>query len=284
MEITEVRVKLVNGKNDKLRAFCSITIDNDFVIRDLKVIDGSKGPFVAMPSRKLTERCPKCGGKNHYRAKFCNDCGGRVGGGRSSRGDDDCGETRAKLHVEIAHPINSRCREVVQREVLDRYEEEYQRSQLPGYQAASLRGDDEYEDYFQDDASRSRERDDWSAEQPAKAGAASSPTGSSQAKPALDEPGLGADRKKNTSNGGEYGDDSGRSPTDRQAMEQRPSSPPRSDPSPAPDHRQATEPKTSAGSGKGMPGGDIAQPKGPFKDSGGEDSELEDNFGVGIFT
>ena len=42
VEITEVRVKLVNVKNDKLRAFCSITVDNDFVIRDLKVIEGAK--------------------------------------------------------------------------------------------------------------------------------------------------------------------------------------------------------------------------------------------------
>ena len=72
MEITEVRVKLVTGKNDKLRAFCSITIDNDFVVRDLKVIDGVKGPFVAMPSRKIMERCSRCNGKNHYRAHYCN--------------------------------------------------------------------------------------------------------------------------------------------------------------------------------------------------------------------
>ena len=61
MEITEVRIKLTSANNDKLRAFCSITLDNDFVIRDLKVIEGAKGPFVAMPSRKLTERCPRCG-------------------------------------------------------------------------------------------------------------------------------------------------------------------------------------------------------------------------------
>src|SRR3972149_4404393 len=75
MVITEVRVKLVNRPNDKLRAFCSITLDNALVVRDLKIIEGAKGPFVAMPSRKLTDRCPKCGGENHIMAKYCNDCG-----------------------------------------------------------------------------------------------------------------------------------------------------------------------------------------------------------------
>ncbi len=62
MNITEIRVKLVGGNAERLRAFCSMTLDGDFVIRDLKVIDGTNGPFVAMPSRKLTDRCPKCGG------------------------------------------------------------------------------------------------------------------------------------------------------------------------------------------------------------------------------
>ena len=52
MRITEVHVKLVRFDHDKLRGFCSITIDDEFVVRDLKIIEGSKGPFVAMPSRK----------------------------------------------------------------------------------------------------------------------------------------------------------------------------------------------------------------------------------------
>ena len=60
MEITEVRIKLVEGSDDRLQAFCSITFDDCFVVRDLKIIDGSNGPFVAMPSRKLTAHCPKC--------------------------------------------------------------------------------------------------------------------------------------------------------------------------------------------------------------------------------
>ena len=95
MEITEVRIKLTSGKNEKLRAFCSITIDNDFVIRDLKVIEGAKGAFVAMPSRKLMARCPSCGGKNHYRAPYCNDCGGRLSPEKLSL------DGRRKLHADL---------------------------------------------------------------------------------------------------------------------------------------------------------------------------------------
>ena len=65
MEITEVRVKLMEEPGERLQAFCSITLDDAFVVRDLKIIEGATGPFVAMPSRKLTVRCPQCGYKNH---------------------------------------------------------------------------------------------------------------------------------------------------------------------------------------------------------------------------
>ena len=68
MEITEVRVKLMGNSEDRLQAFCSITFDDCFVIRDLKVIEGSHGPFVAMPSRKRTFHCSDCGFKNHLSA------------------------------------------------------------------------------------------------------------------------------------------------------------------------------------------------------------------------
>ena len=78
MEINEVKVKLVNNKDNRLKAFCSITIDKEFVIRDIKVIEGSGGYFVAMPSRKMSDHCEKCGGKNHLRAKFCNNCGANL--------------------------------------------------------------------------------------------------------------------------------------------------------------------------------------------------------------
>ena len=80
MVITEVRIKLMDGsnENERLQAFCSVTFDNAYVVRDLKIIEGTKGSFVAMPSRKLTDRCPQCSCKNHLRARYCNNCGGRL--------------------------------------------------------------------------------------------------------------------------------------------------------------------------------------------------------------
>ncbi len=134
MEITEVRVKLIGRRNDKLRAFCSITLSNSFVIRDLKIIEGLKGAFVAMPSRKICDRCPQCGGKNALRAKFCSDCGSRLGADRAPV--DPAG--RAKLHADIAHPINPAAREALHKRILAAYHEEVERSKLPGYKPVEI--------------------------------------------------------------------------------------------------------------------------------------------------
>ena len=120
VKITEVRVKLTSDKGDKLRAYCSITINNEFVIRDLKIIEGAKGLFVAMPSRKLAARCPKCGEKNHLRSNFCNGCGAKVRISNLRRSSDG----RVKLHADIAHPINASCREFIQNSVLTAFKSE----------------------------------------------------------------------------------------------------------------------------------------------------------------
>ncbi len=87
-------------------------------MRDLKIIEGTSGLFVAMPSRKLTDHCPKCGGKNYLRAKFCNDCGARL---PDNRAPDE--EAQGKLHADVAHPINSECRNRMQQVILDAYRE-----------------------------------------------------------------------------------------------------------------------------------------------------------------
>ncbi len=83
MQITDVRVRRVDNEG-KMRAVASITIDNEFVVHDIKVIEGDKGLFIAMPSRK--------GGNDDYR--------------------------------DIAHPINSETRERIQTLILDAYENE----------------------------------------------------------------------------------------------------------------------------------------------------------------
>ena len=82
MEITDVRLRKVNSEN-RLKAVASVTFDNEFVVHDIKVIDGEKGLFIAMPSRKAAD-----------------------------------GEYR-----DIAHPINSNTRERIQREILEKYKE-----------------------------------------------------------------------------------------------------------------------------------------------------------------
>ncbi len=81
MQITDVRVRKIT-KEGKMRGIVSITIDDEFVIHDIKVIEGEKGLFIAMPSKKATD-----------------------------------GECR-----DIAHPINSGTRENIQKIILESYE------------------------------------------------------------------------------------------------------------------------------------------------------------------
>jgi stage V sporulation protein G len=139
VDITEVRIKLMEDPQERLQAFCSITFDHCFVIRDLKIIEGTKGSFVAMPSRKLTDRCPKCNTKNQLRALFCNQCGVHLTDDRAGKDADG----RAKLYADIAHPINSRCRELIQRKVMEAFHEEQIKARLPGYVCS-------YDDYGED--------------------------------------------------------------------------------------------------------------------------------------
>lgn len=140
MEITEVRVKLMSDPNDRLMGFCSITLDGSFVIRDLKIIQGGKGCFVAMPSRRLMDRCSRCHTKNHLRSRFCNHCGGPLREDRSAKDMDG----RAKLYADIAHPINCDCREKIQAKVMEAFEQEKILAQQEGYICR-------YDDYGEDD-------------------------------------------------------------------------------------------------------------------------------------
>ena len=82
MNITDVRVRKI-AKEGKMKAVVSITIDDEFVVHDIKVIEGEKGLFIAMPSRKASD-----------------------------------GEYRA-----IAHPINSQTRDHIQSLILEKYQE-----------------------------------------------------------------------------------------------------------------------------------------------------------------
>lgn len=148
MNITEVRIKLMEEPGERLKAFCSITFDDCFVVRDLKIIEGTSGPFVAMPSRKLTAHCGKCGMKNHLRACYCNQCGARLEEGRVLKDADG----RTKLYADIAHPINSRCREMIQQRVVSEFNQELERAKSPNYVSR-------YDDYDGGDFSDSDAKD-----------------------------------------------------------------------------------------------------------------------------
>ncbi len=128
MEITEVRIFLRDNPATKLRAYATITFDNAFVVRNIKVIEGNKGLFVAMPSRRIEEPCPKCGAKNSLRSKYCNQCGSQLPPKESTQElDSTAGGEKKDLrseHRDIAHPINMETREYIQKKILEAYEAE----------------------------------------------------------------------------------------------------------------------------------------------------------------
>ena len=138
MEISEVRVKLIANKDDRLKGFCSMTLDDDFVVRDIKVIEGTNGLFVAMPSRKMSDHCSHCGSKNHLRAKYCNNCGGALSENRARQD----AQGRMKLHADIAHPINAECRKKIQETIVEAFTAELEKSKDPDYKPASFDDED----------------------------------------------------------------------------------------------------------------------------------------------
>jgi stage V sporulation protein G len=142
MQLTDIRIKLCENQNSRLKAFCALTFDNTFVIRDVKLIDGNDGLFLAMPSRKLCDHCGRCGEKNHLRARYCNNCGARLDENRYLRYQNGNGNARLKLHADIAHPINAECRHDVEQTVVTAYHQELEKSKQPGYVPPTLDGDD----------------------------------------------------------------------------------------------------------------------------------------------
>jgi len=82
MEITETRVSPVEKATGRLKGFASITFDNVFVVRGIRIIEGDEGLFIAMPNRKTEHRCPSCSAWNVFHARYCSRCGKR--GFRSS--------------------------------------------------------------------------------------------------------------------------------------------------------------------------------------------------------
>lgn len=121
MEITEVRVFLKSSPDKKLKAYATVTFDNAFVVRNIKVIEGGSGLFIAMPSRKLKSSCPKCGFRNEMRSKYCNQCAAQLPIVQSPIGEPKNSQSE---HRDIAHPITQTFRDYLQKKVLDAYNKE----------------------------------------------------------------------------------------------------------------------------------------------------------------
>ncbi|TRZ94933.1 hypothetical protein D4R78_05190 [bacterium] len=123
MEITEVRIFLKDSPDKKLKAYATVTFDNAFVVRNIKVIEGTSGLFIAMPSRKIKQPCPKCGFKNELRSKYCNQCAAQLPLVAKPIGQDTTANSQLE-HKDIAHPITQSFREYLQKRVLEAYEQE----------------------------------------------------------------------------------------------------------------------------------------------------------------
>lgn len=122
MEITEVKIFLKDSPDKKLKAYATVTFDNAFVVRNIKVIEGKSGLFIAMPSRRIKEFCSKCGFKNELRSKYCNQCGSQLPL-VSRLLDHESSDSARSEHRDIAHPITQSFREYLQKRILEAYEQ-----------------------------------------------------------------------------------------------------------------------------------------------------------------
>ena len=117
-EITDVKIALNEGTGSKLRAFATITLDDVFVIRDIKIIDGKKGLFVAMPCIQISEKCPSCGRRNVVHSRYCSNCGKAL-----PDFSEHMPEARKEEYKDIAHPICADCRSYVENTIVSAYKE-----------------------------------------------------------------------------------------------------------------------------------------------------------------
>ena len=123
MEITEVRIILKDAQDKKLKAYATVTFDNVFVVRDIKVIQGGTELFIAMPSRKVKQACPKCAFKNELRSKYCNQCAASLPVEANPQRAEEIPSSQAE-HRDVAHPITQSFRDRLQKKILEVYAQE----------------------------------------------------------------------------------------------------------------------------------------------------------------
>jgi stage V sporulation protein G len=127
VKITEVRIFPKKEDGDKkLRAFAAVTFDHSFVVRDIKIIEGGNGLFVAMPSRKTKEPCTKCGARNPVHSNFCSQCGTKMESHEPRpTAPEELTAARHSAHKDIAHPITPESREYIQKSILDAFHAQF---------------------------------------------------------------------------------------------------------------------------------------------------------------
>lgn len=126
MEITEVRIFLKDSPDKKLKAYATVTFDSSFVVRNIKVIEGAGGLFIAMPSRKTKTACPKCGFRNEAKSKYCNQCAAQLPAVMRPLAAESDADASSE-HRDIAHPITQTFRDYLQKKILEAYESEKNR-------------------------------------------------------------------------------------------------------------------------------------------------------------
>lgn len=129
MEITDVLIDVPKGKygqedsKSNLLACFSLIFDGEMMIHCVKLINGSKGPFISMPAEKKLDHCPKCKYKNSITANYCNYCGDQLEKDRHFKLPVNS-NGRIVLYTDLVHPTTSDLRDYILGECLGAYEDE----------------------------------------------------------------------------------------------------------------------------------------------------------------
>ena len=129
MDITELRMDIPSlhyAPDDSRSAFLacfSLVFDDELIMHSVKLIQGKRSPFLAMPCERKHDHCPGCRAKNHLTANFCSNCGKQLDKDRHAALFAE-GNNRNKLYNDLVHPITNDLREYLLEECLDAYNKE----------------------------------------------------------------------------------------------------------------------------------------------------------------
>lgn len=127
MDITDVSVKLIQPlRRGRVLCVAAVTFDNSFVVRNIRLLEGPKGYFLAMPSQALTTKCRRCNRKNPIRSNYCNLCGTRL---PEEQVPVDPQTGKSRVHQDVAHPIKTELREKIQASIVEEYKKVFEEFQ-----------------------------------------------------------------------------------------------------------------------------------------------------------